>query len=119
LPGREGRYREPAYTRVEAAVAALLPALRPHLNLPFAFFGHSMGAVMASELTAALAASGGPTPQHLFLSARRAPGVPDPDAPISGLSDAAFVTELSRRYGGIPAEVMQDEELMSLLLPSL
>jgi len=119
LPGREARYREPAYTRIEAAVAALLPALRPHLDLPFAFFGHSMGAVVASELTAALAASGGPVPQHLFLSARRAPGIPDPDAPISGLSDAAFVAELNRRYGGIPAEVMQDEELMSLLLPSL
>src|SRR6185312_12416909 len=93
LPGREARYREPAYTRIEAAVAALLPALRPHLDLPFAFFGHSMGAVMASELTVALAASGGPVPQHLFLSARRAPGIPDPDAPISGLSDAAFVAE--------------------------
>jgi len=119
LPGREGRYREPAYTRIEQIVAALLPALRPHLNLPFAFFGHSMGAVVASELTTALAASGGPAPQHLFVSSRRGPGIPDPDAPLSKLSDAAFVVELNRRYGGIPAEVMRDAEMMSLLLPSL
>ena len=45
--------------------------------------------------------------------------MPDPDAPLSGLSDSVFVAELNRRYGGIPAEVMQDAEMMALLLPSL
>lgn len=119
LPGREGRYREAPYDRIDAIVAALLPVLQSQLDLPFAFFGHSMGAVIATELTAALAACGAPGPQHLFISARRAPGLPDPDPPLCGLSDFAFVTELNRRYGGIPAEVIQDAEMMALLLPSL
>jgi surfactin synthase thioesterase subunit len=119
LPGRESRLREPAYTRIDSAVAALLPVLEPHFDLPFAFFGHSMGAVLATEITLALAARAGPLPHHLFVSGRRAPGLPDPDPPLSGLPDAAFLEELSRRYGGIPAEVMQDTEMMALLLPCL
>ncbi len=96
-----------------------MQALRPSLDLPFAFFGHSMGAVLAAELTLALATSGGPLPQHLFVSARRPLAVPDPDPPLGGLSDDAFVAEINRRYGGIPAEVVRDAEMLSLLLPSL
>jgi surfactin synthase thioesterase subunit len=119
LPGRESRYREPALTRIDAVVAALLPALRPHLDLPFFFFGHSMGAVLATELTLALAGAGDALPGHLFVSARRPPDAPDPDTPLGGLSDTEFVTEINRRYGGIPHEVMQDAEMMALLLPSL
>jgi surfactin synthase thioesterase subunit len=96
-----------------------VPVLRPHFDLPFAFFGHSMGAVLATELTMELLAAGGPAPQHLFVSSRRPPDVPDPDTPLDGLSDAAFIAEINRRYGGIPTEVMQDAEMMALLLPSL
>jgi medium-chain acyl-[acyl-carrier-protein] hydrolase len=119
LPGRESRLREPALKRIDAIVAALVPVLRPHLDLPFAFFGHSMGAIVASELTAALARDGGPMPTHVFLSARRAPHLPDPDSPLSGLDDDRFVAEINRRYGGIPPEVAQDREILELLLPCL
>jgi surfactin synthase thioesterase subunit len=119
LPGRESRFREPALDRIDAVVAALVPVIGANSDLPFAFFGHSMGALVATELTLALAAAGAPLPQHLFISARRPPEVADPDTPLSGLSDAAFIAEIQRRYGGIPAEVMQDAEMMALLLPSL
>jgi medium-chain acyl-[acyl-carrier-protein] hydrolase len=119
LPGRESRLREPALRRIDAIVAALLPALRPHLDVPFAFFGHSMGAVVASELTTALALAGDPMPQHVFLSARRAPHMPDRDPPLTGLQDAEFVAEINRRYGGIPEEVLRDQEVLELLLPCL
>ena len=119
LPARESRFREPPLTSIDAAVAALLPVVRRYLDLPFAFFGHSMGALLATELTAALADAGDPLPQHLFVSARRPPDLADPDSPLGGLSDLEFVAEINRRYGGIPAEVMQDAEMMALLLPSL
>jgi surfactin synthase thioesterase subunit len=119
LPGRESRLREPALKRIDAIVAALLPVLRPHLDVPFAFFGHSMGAVVASEVAAALGRAGGRTPQHVFLSGRRAPYLADCDSPLSGLSDADFVAEINRRYGGIPQEVIRDQEILELLLPCL
>lgn len=119
LPGRESRLREPALRRIDSIVAALLPQLRPYLDMPFAFFGHSMGAVVASELAAALASAGGPIPRHLFVSGRRAPHLSDRDSPLSGLDDATFVAEINRRYGGIPEEVMRDREILELLLPCL
>lgn len=119
LPGRESRLREPALTSVAAIVEALLPALLPCLDRPFAFFGHSMGATVAREVVRVLPRRGGPLPEHLFISARRAPQLPDPYPPVSHLPDQELVEELNRRYGGIPAEVLQHAELMALLLPSL
>jgi surfactin synthase thioesterase subunit len=111
--------REPALTSVSALVQALLPALQPHLDLPFAFFGHSMGAVLSSELARALQDQGMPGPRHLFVSGRRPAHWPNPDPLLHILSDAEFVSEIQRRYGGIPPEVAEHEELLSLLLPSL
>jgi medium-chain acyl-[acyl-carrier-protein] hydrolase len=119
LPGRESRLREAAHTRIDSLVEALLPALKPSLDLPFAFFGHSMGAVVASEVAIALGRHGGPQPAHLFVSGHRAPHLPDPDSLLSGLSDDDFVAEINRRYGGIPPEILDDRELMQLLLPGL
>src|SRR5436305_4752920 len=50
LPGRETRYRHPAYVRMDRLVANLAAAVRPHLDRPFALFGHSMGSLVALEL---------------------------------------------------------------------
>lgn len=119
LPGRESRWREAPHIRIDTLVAALLPELLPYLDLPFAFFGHSMGGVLAAETTLALSGRAGPMPQHLFISARRAPHLPDPDPPLGELSDGDFIAELNRRYGGIPPEVLRDEEMMALVLPGL
>src|SRR5580658_5790200 len=73
LPGRENRLHEPALTSIPELVDALVPALLPHMDLPFAFFGHSMGAVIAAEVTRALSDAGRGLPQHLMVSGRRPP----------------------------------------------
>ena len=49
LPGRENRMRERALTRMSLLIDALDIAIRPYLSTPFAFFGHSMGALMVSN----------------------------------------------------------------------
>jgi surfactin synthase thioesterase subunit len=78
-----------------------------------------MGAIVASELARELQGSGGPLPQHLFVSARRPSHWPDVASPLHELIDADFVVEIERRYGGIPPQVRHDPEVMALLLPSL
>jgi surfactin synthase thioesterase subunit len=50
LPGRGARMKEPPLTRLPPLVQALSRSLRPEMNLPFAFFGHSMGGMIAFEL---------------------------------------------------------------------
>ena len=119
LPGREGRLRETPITSLPEMVASLLPALSAQADRPFAFFGHSMGAALAAETARTLQQRGDPVPDHLFLSGRRPAHIVDPDPPIAQLPDAAFVAELNRRYGGIPAEVLAHDDLMALLLPGL
>jgi surfactin synthase thioesterase subunit len=119
LPGREQRSREPLKTSIDELVHELVPALLPYLDLPFSLFGHSMGAVLASEVTRALADAGNPLPQHLLVSGRRPPHVPGTESPMHGLPDPAFIAELSRRYGGIPAEILEQPDLMALFIPVL
>ena len=50
LPGRESRLREPCFTRLEPLVQALVQAFPPYLDMPYAFFGHSLGALIGFEL---------------------------------------------------------------------
>lgn len=119
LPGRASRLREPAIASIPALVAALIPELRPHMNLPFAFFGHSMGALLASEVTRELTVSGGPLPKHLVVSGRRPPHVSSPEPLLHQLPDSQFLSEINRRYGGIPPELLQHADVLELLLPSL
>jgi medium-chain acyl-[acyl-carrier-protein] hydrolase len=118
LPGRESRLREPPFQQPEPLVAALADALRAHLDLPFAFFGHSMGAMLSFELARELRRRGDTLPLHLFVSGRRAPQVPNREEDIHALPEPEFLVKL-RELNGTPEEVLQHAELMRLLIPVL
>ena len=118
LPGREGRLGEALFSRLEPLLEALVPAIQPYLDRPYAFFGHSMGATIGFELARQLCAQNDPGPLHLFVSGSRAPQVPDPDWPIHHLPDEEFTEEL-RRFNGTPKAVLQNAELMQFFLPIL
>lgn len=118
IPGRESRLREPAFTNLKVMVPAVADALAPYLDLPFVFFGHSMGAEISFELARELRRRGRPQPLHLFVSGRRAPHLPAREEPIHALPDPEFLAKI-RELNGTPEEVLQHEELMKLLLPIL
>lgn len=118
LPGRENRLNEPLRTQLSPVVQTLAQALLPHMNKPFAFFGHSMGALMSFELARQLQKQNSPVPVHLFVSGREAPQILDTKPPIHNLPLPAFVEKL-RDYNGTPEVVLQDPELMQLLVPVL
>ncbi|HYU30729.1 MAG TPA: alpha/beta fold hydrolase [Thermoanaerobaculia bacterium] len=118
LPGREGRLREPPFTRSEEMIAAVADALAPWFDLPFVFFGHSMGAAIGFELSRELRRRGRTLPLHLFAAGRRAPQLPARDEPIHDLPEPEFIERL-RELNGTPEEVLQHSELMKLLIPLL
>jgi medium-chain acyl-[acyl-carrier-protein] hydrolase len=119
LPGREGRLREEPFTRPEPLIQALAEALAPLWDdLPFAFFGHSMGAMLSFELARELRRRGLALPVHLFASGRRAPQQAPREEDIHDLPEPEFIAKL-RELNGTPDEVLRHAELMRLLVPLL
>jgi medium-chain acyl-[acyl-carrier-protein] hydrolase len=119
LPGHGSRWREPPIRTIPAVVDALIPVLLPHLRRPFAFFGHSMGAVLATEIARAVAEREAAVPHHLFVSSRRPPHMPASETDLHILPDDELMKEIDRRYGGVPGELSNSTDLLALLIPAL
>ena len=117
LPGRETRWREAPYKQFPPLIEALSEALHPYLDMPFAFFGHSLGALISFETARRLRRQYGQEPSYMFVSARRSPHLPEPGPALHALPDAAFIAQLQQRYNGIPQVILQDREMMLLFLP--
>jgi surfactin synthase thioesterase subunit/glycosyltransferase involved in cell wall biosynthesis len=119
LPGREHRLHEPFIEEMDALVAALAAEIRPLLDgSPFGFFGHSMGAPIAFELTRALRRAGAPLPEVLIVSAARAPQFRENWMPPPDPSDDEFMEEL-RQLEGVRRELLDHPEALRVLMPAL
>lgn len=118
LPGRGLRIKEAPFRDPTPLVAAVADTITPYLDRPFAFFGHSMGALISFELTRLLRERGVRGPAHLFVSGRRAPQIPNDRPDTYDLPDAEFVDHL-RSLKGTPPEVFDYPELLELMLPLL
>lgn len=117
-PGRATRMREAPCTRLEALLDDMETGIAPLLDRPFAFFGHSMGATVAHELTRRLLAAGSALPRHLFLSGRSAPQLAPRRTPIHALPHEEFIATL-RDFSGTPAEILEHRELMEMMVPMI
>jgi len=118
LPGRENRYAETPSTDLKWIVEALASAIAPHLDLPYACFGHSLGTLLSYELVREVQRRGLPPPVHVVMSGRGAPHLSRQQGNTHLLPDAEFIAEL-REMQGTPEEVLGNPEMMRLLLPSL
>ncbi|WP_063774897.1 thioesterase II family protein [Kitasatospora azatica] len=116
LPGREGRSAEPRFTDLESLVDDLDDELGPALEQPHAFFGHSMGALIAFALTQRRHVRGAQLPRCLLLSAYRAPHLPAPQQ-VAADADESELLESLISLGGIPPIMLDHPEWLSALLP--
>ncbi|NWG15750.1 MAG: thioesterase [Chloroflexi bacterium] len=119
LPGQGSRFRENPYTELLPLAEKLAAALAPYLDVPFALWGYSMGALVSFELARALQRGGYSGLRQMFIAARRAPHVPPSDTPLHKLPEAEFIQQMQRRYNGIPAAILQEAEMLALFLPVL
>ncbi|MGH3379616.1 MAG: thioesterase II family protein [Actinoallomurus sp.] len=119
-PGREHRAHEPAPTFEEYAdgAAEAIRAVSEGDDRPVYLFGHSLGALVAFEVARRLA--GLPTLRHIVASGVSAPSLLPSQRvrDIAGLEGKAFAEAIGF-FGGLPPEVVADEELHEVLLPGL
>ncbi len=114
LPGHEERLREAPHLHIDQLLDAIVPEMRPLLNQPFAFFGHSLGAVLAFYLTRRLRRNGFSLPRRLIVSGCRPPHLPPWHDPIHHLPQTQFIEELQHLYGPIPDPIVREPELLAM-----
>jgi surfactin synthase thioesterase subunit len=118
LPGREQRLSETPFRRMGPLVEALYEAMTTQLSGPYAFYGHSLGALIAFEMARKIQRQGGPGPIRLLVSAHTAPQLGLCRSVLHSLPDKEFVGAL-RRFAGTPDEVLENEDLMSIMRVAL
>jgi medium-chain acyl-[acyl-carrier-protein] hydrolase len=116
LPGREDRLKEELVSNIDAVVAGVVPQLVPLFDRPVAFYGHSLGAIIAFEAIRELRRNGHSLPRALFVSGRRAPHLPLSHPAFCLASDDRLVEYLGS-MGGMPDSLLEKAHWRNQLLP--
>lgn len=114
LPGRGARVSERPFKRMAPLIAAIVGDV--DFTSPFAFFGHSLGAWIAYEVTLALRAADKPQPRQLFVSECPAPDTAPLDSNWHQLPDDDLLAVLETQSGPLPEEIHDDAEFRELVL---
>ncbi|WP_157877809.1 thioesterase II family protein [Streptomyces kanamyceticus] len=113
LPGRETRVREPRPRTMDALVHELDQALDPFLSdsalQPYAFYGHSMGALIGYRLVRHRAAMGASLPSMLLVGAHPAPHRPHPLRGVPDVPQKELARWLSD-IGGLSPQLLRHPE---------
>src|SRR5215469_10019729 len=118
LPGRGRRIAEPPINSLKELVEVLADAIVPLVREDYAFWGHSMGALISFELARELRRRNHALPGALFVSGHRAPQIPSTEPPLFGLPEQDLISHL-QRLNGTPRELLEDPEILKLFLPTL
>ncbi len=116
LPGRGKRLREEYYVDFHQAVEDITNRIVEDLDdHPFAIFGHSLGALLAYEVTTNLVERGCKAPEFLFISAMIPPHLYKNEI-VSNLNDNEFLEKIAN-LGGTPDQFFSSPELIQFFLP--
>jgi surfactin synthase thioesterase subunit len=109
---------ETPYTSLPDLIASLAEVLANQDATPFAFFGHSLGGLVAFELARFCALYALPMPSKLIVSGTDAPQHRSPPKNLHKMADDELIEALGK-YNGTPPEILQHRELMELVLPTI
>ncbi len=86
----------------------------------YAFFGHSLGTIIAYELSKIIHDNNFPEPEHMFLSGRPAPceKVKSAFDNMSELNDDDFIAKFSAA-SALPEQILNNKEILNMILPVL
>ena len=117
-PGRDTRLRDAPHTRMAPLVAELADAVLADTSLPYAVYGHSLGALVGFELLREIDRRGGPAPAHFAVSGAPAPHLSGSDGTprVTGMGDPEVI-ELLRTLGGTPEQLLADPTVLRMILP--
>lgn len=119
LPGRHSRRGEASYDRRESLMDALYEAIVADLDdRPYGFFGHSLGAQLAYQLTQRIEGAGDPGPLMLGMSGWAPKGFFTPTEDQSRMAEPEII-EWIKKLGSVPAEIYDDPQMLALALPAL
>ena len=119
LPGRGKRMNEPLLDDFDEAAKDLYDQVVDHLTTPeFLIYGHSMGAYLTLRV-ANMLEKAGRYPVRIIVSGNPGPGIqPEDKKKRYLLNREEFIEEL-KILGGLPAEVLEHEELFNFFEPVL
>ncbi|NUK49162.1 thioesterase [Streptomyces lunaelactis] len=118
LPGRETRLREPRITDSAQLLAELDANLGPLLNVPHAFYGHSLGALVAYRFALHRTRAGHRPPVLVGVGACAAPHLPTPLVEQADLPDDRLLAALAR-YGTLPPYLFERPKWLGILLSTM
>ncbi len=119
LAGRGRRMSESFYDSMSQAVDDTYNIINPLIKQgDYAFFGHSMGTIIAFELCRKILDKGGRQPLHLFVSGRYPPDLKTESEFLSRLPDNEFLQKIFK-LGGTSAEIIENKELREIFVPIL
>lgn len=118
LPGHGERFSEPLLGDIHEIAADAYEQLKPYFKGDYAFFGTSLGTLVAFLLSHKMMQNGDELPKHLFLASRKCPNSHLKREHISHLSSEDFWEKI-RLYGGCPPALLNNIELREVYEPLL
>lgn len=118
LPGRGSRMSEAPMSSLPALVEQIAARIQFPDRLPFVFYGHSLGGLIAFELARYCKLRWMRSPRKLIVSGCDAPRFRKAIRNVHELEGDAFIEALAQ-YNGTPPELLAHRELMALLEPAI
>jgi medium-chain acyl-[acyl-carrier-protein] hydrolase len=101
---------------MDVIVNSISKEMKDYLDIPYVFFGHSMGALISFEIAHKVKIMYNSQPHKLYISSHRVPSFKRESKIIHSLEDAELKSELIR-MNGMNKEIYENDELMEIFLP--